>query len=298
MSNPIDDRDPLASTWQTILGTGPADVPPARVEVVSEDRDAGVRRVLLRYRVEADELADAYMLEPAAPGPWPGVLVLHSTAPFHMRQPVGLEGPERDHIGLHLARRGYAAICPRNYVYGYQGGTLHEAVARLRERWPAWSGMAKMLWDAQRALDVLAAWPGVDGQRLGVIGHSLGAKETLYVVAFDPRVRAAVFSEGGIGIRMCNWNAPWYLGPQVDEPGFTRDHQELLRLAAPRPFLLIAGGGTDGDQSRTFVDAALPAYERLGAAERLAFFNHGQGHIVCPEAQAAADEWLDRWVRC
>jgi dienelactone hydrolase len=156
--------------------------------------------------------------------------------------------------------------------------------------------MAKMLWDAQRALDVIAAWPGVDPERLGVIGHSLGAKQTLYVAAFDERALAAVFSEGGIGIRMCNWNAPWYLGDQVDQPGFAHDHEELLRLAAPRAFLLIAGGGTDGEESRRFIDAARPAYEHFNAADRLAFLNHRQGHCMAPEAQAAADEWLDRWL--
>lgn len=283
--------------WQVILGTGPASPPVVEPETVSEDRDAGVRRRRIRYRVEEDADAEAYLLEPAAPPPWPGVLVLHSTVAYHMRQPAGLEGPAEHHIGLHLAHRGYAAICPRNYLYGYRGSTSHEAVERLRERWPAWTGMAKMLWDAQRALDELAGWPGVDGERLGVIGHSLGAKQTLYAAAFDERVRAAVFSEGGIGIRMCNWNAPWYLGEQVDRPEFDRDHAELLRLVAPRAFLLIAGGGTDSEASRAFVDSAMPEYERHEARERLALLNHGQGHAFPAEAQAAADEWFDRWLR-
>jgi hypothetical protein len=156
--------------------------------------------------------------------------------------------------------------------------------------------MGKMLWDTQRALDVLAAWPGVDATRLGVIGHSLGAKQTLYVAAFDERARAAVFSEGGIGIQMCNWNAPWYLGDRVHRPDFTRDHAELLRLVAPRAFLLIAGGGTDGEESRAFIDAAMPAYERHDAGACLAFLNHGRGHYFPPEAQASADEWFDRWL--
>lgn len=297
MSKEAIERDNLVIAWQTILGTGPLMVPPPAAEVVSEDRKAGVRRTLVRYLMEEDADAEAYLLEPAAPGPWPGVLVLHSTVAYHMRQPAGLEGPEDHHIGLHLARRGYAAICPRNFLYGYRGSTFHEAVARLRERWPDWTGMGKMLWDTRRALDVLAAWPGVDPNWLGVIGHSLGAKQTLYVAAFDERVRAAVFSEGGIGIRMCNWNAPWYLGEQIDDPSFTRDHEELLRLAAPRAFLLIAGSGTDGEKSRAFVEAAIPAYEQYGAAERLAFLNQGQGHAFPPAAQAAAEEWLDRWLK-
>jgi dienelactone hydrolase len=290
------ERGQLISDWEAILGAGPTAAPAPRAEIVSEDRDAGMRRALIRYAVEEDETAEAYLLEPAGAGPWPGMLVLHSTVPFHMRQPAGLEGPERDHIALHLAGRGYACICPRNFFYGYRGATSHDAVARLRERWPRWTGMAKMLWDAQRALDVLAAWPGVDARRLGVIGHSLGAKQALYVAAFDQRACAAVFSEGGIGIRMCNWNAPWYLGEQVDQPGFTRDHEELLRLTAPRAFLLIAGGGTDSEASRRFVAAALPAYARQDAQDRLAFLNHGQGHRFSDEAQAAADAWLDRWL--
>jgi pimeloyl-ACP methyl ester carboxylesterase len=286
----------MRTAWNVILGSGPTTAPLPRPEIVSEERDAGVRRALIQYPVEEGESAEAYLLEPTAPKPWPGVLVLHSTVAYHMRQPAGLEGPADVHIGLHLARRGYAAICPRNYLYGYRGATMQEAVARLRERWPHWSGMAKMLWDTQRALDVLAAWPGVDAKRLGVIGHSLGAKQTLYAAAFDERVRAAVFSEGGIGIRMCNWNAPWYLGEQVDQPGFTRDHQELLRLVAPRAFLLLAGGGTDGDKSRAFIDAAMPAYAEQDARPRLAFLDHGKGHSFPAEAQAA-DEWLDRWLR-
>jgi hypothetical protein len=65
---------------------------------------------------------------------------------------------------------------------------------------------------------------------------------------------------------------------------------------APRAFLLIAGGGTDGEHSRAFINAAAPAYERHGARTRLAFLNHGQGHRFPPEAQVGADEWLDRWL--
>ena len=45
--------------------------------------------------------------------------------------------------------------------------------------------MTRMTWDGVRALDFLAAQRGVDAGRLGIIGHSLGAKEVLYVAAFD-----------------------------------------------------------------------------------------------------------------
>jgi len=71
--------------------------------------------------------------------------------------------------------------------------------------------MSKMLFDAARGVDVLEQLEQVDAERLGVIGHSLGAKEALYLAAIDERIRTTVSSEGGIGTSFSNWEAPWYL---------------------------------------------------------------------------------------
>ena len=76
-----------------------------------------------------------------------------------------------------------------------------------------------MLYDASRAVDLLVAIEDVDPHRIGAIGHSLGAKEVLYLAAFDERVRAVVSSEGGIGLSYSNWDAPWYLGEAIQRPG-------------------------------------------------------------------------------
>ena len=89
---------------------------------------------------------------------------------------------------------------------------VRQQVKQLRIRHPRASGMAKMVHDAQVSLDLLASLPEVDPQRLGAVGHSLGAKQALYLAALDERVRVAVSSEGGIGRSFSNWSAPWYLG--------------------------------------------------------------------------------------
>jgi len=156
--------------------------------------------------------------------------------------------------------------------------------------------MRQMLWDGQAALDLLGSLPEVDPGRLGAIGHSLGSKETLYLAAFDPRVKAAVFSEGGIGMASTNWEADWYLGPQVKR-GFAHDHHELLALCAPNPVLIIGGDSADGKISEPYVAAAHPVYALFGANGSLKLLNHGQGHAFPPEAQQAAYEWLERWLR-
>ena len=53
-----------------------------------------------------------------------------------------------------------------------------------------------------------------------------------HAAAFDERFKVAVFSEGGIGLTFSNWDAPWYLGPRIRQPGFAREHHELLALIA------------------------------------------------------------------
>jgi dienelactone hydrolase len=164
-------------------------------------------------------------------------------------------------------------------------------------RRPGWTGMRKMLSDGQRALDVLAAHPAVDRRRLGVIGHSLGAKEALYTAAFDTRVKAAVFSEGGIGMASTNWEAPWYLGEQAKGPRFTADHHELLAMCAPRAFLLLGGDSADGANSEPYIEAARPVYALYGKPEAVEMLNHHGGHALPPKADAAAYAWLERWLR-
>jgi len=213
-----------------------------------------------------------------------------------IRQPAGLEGPPEMHVGLHLAQRGFVAICPRCCIYGYRGQTWAHAVRALAESHPGWRGMGKMAWDASRAADVLTSLPFVDPQRLGCIGYSLGGKGALFAAAFDERFRATVSSEGGIGLAFCNWRADYYLGPPIREPGFPLENHEVLALIAPRAFLLLGGEASDGDRSWSFIEAVWPLYRLLGAGDRVGLFNHRQGHAFPPAAQARAYTWLEHWL--
>ena len=159
----------------------------------------------------------------------------------------------------------------------------------------AWA-MAKMLYDSLVAVDILAKLPGVDPARLGAVGHSLGAKEVLYLAALDERIKCTVSSEGGIGIKFSNWNAPWYLGPAVDEPGFAHDHHELLALCAPRPFLLIGGESADGDKGWPYIEAALPVYKLYDDKPIVGQFNHRLGHAVPPISEQRIEEWFAAYL--
>lgn len=300
-------RSELRRRWRQQIGR--IDVPVAAPVLETLERDivpaaeggAEVERSLVRYEAEPGLPVEAYLLRPSGDRPprgAPGVVVFHSTVDHTIRQPAGLEGEPDKHIGLQLARRGYVAICPRNFLWQYsRPGTIEEAVDWLAARHPGVSGMAKMLFDGVRAVDALAALPDVDPKRIGAIGHSLGAKEVLYLSAFDDRVRASVSSEGGIGLTYSNWEAPWYLGEAIQRPGFPMDHGEVLALSAPRAFLLIGGDSADGAWSWPYVEAALPVWSLLGQPKAVGLLNHRQGHAYPPEARRTAEAWLDRVLR-
>ncbi len=202
-------------------------------------------------------------------------------------------------FGLELARRGYVTICPRNYLWQTGRLAAQEEASPFLERHPKSKGMARMLYDAQIAVDILSAQPDVNPDRIGAVGHSLGAKEVLYLAAFDERVRATVSSEGGIGTGFSNWDAPWYLGETIKGKSFPHEHHELLALVAPRAFLLVGGESADGDRSWPFIEAALPIY-RLYNKEtervRLGLFNHRRGHEVPEEAERRIYEWLTTYL--
>jgi hypothetical protein len=289
----------MSKAWRDFVGTIPNPGRDNSLKVEKEDRPAGVIRQLVTFEPEEGLPVEAYLLRPAGAGRGrPGAVVLHSTVERTIRQPAGLEGPEALHIGLHLARRGYVTFCPRNFLWQYRRGDKPEtAVEWLHRRHPNVTGMAKMLLDAMRAVDVLAAQPDVNPRRIGAIGHSLGAKEALYLAAFDERVKAAVSSEGGIGMGFSNWDASWYLGEAIRRPGFSLDHGQVLALCAPRAFLLIGGESADGDQSWPYVEAVLPVWKVAGAPDAVGLFNHRQGHAFPAVAQSRAYEWLDWFLR-
>jgi pimeloyl-ACP methyl ester carboxylesterase len=170
-------------------------------------------------------------------------------------------------------------------------------VANLKVRHPQWTGLGKWVWDSQRLLDYVYTLPNVDRSRIGIIGHSLGAKMALYAAAFDDRINTTVFSEGGIGFSMSNYDDYWYLGEAMRSIPAGTDQHELLGLIAPRPFLLIGGDEYDGPRSWHYVNAARQVYGLFGKPEQIGYFNHHTGHSPTPEAIGHAMRWLEHFLK-
>ncbi len=124
-----------------------------------------------RVTFEVDGLCLVGLLHlPEGPGPWPAVAL---TGP--------LSGVKEQVVGTYAARLadvGVAALAFDHRGFGEsEGRRQHEDAAGK-------------LADLRAAVGFLAAHPGVDADRIGLLGVCLGGGYAVRAAAFDPRVRA------------------------------------------------------------------------------------------------------------
>lgn len=237
--------------WQRVIGRTLGTRPerpqsPPEVKLLASEKVNGYERRLIQYDVAPREPVKAYLCIPDKPTPLPGVLVLHQTEKVGKRESAGLAGEPNLAFGADLARRGYITLSPDSISAGERIDAFGPFDTRGHYlRHPNLSAMGKMLADAQVALDLLAHTPGVDGQRLGVIGHSLGAESALMLAAFDERARATIASCGYATMRAdperIRWaRDAWFSYMPTLRPVLLQDRlpawdwDDVLRLIAPR----------------------------------------------------------------
>lgn len=297
-------------------------------------QEPNIRRTLVEYETELGQTVQAFLLENLAnttevdrtlertgdaPTKRPAVVVFHSTVENSLYQPVGLRGPDTQMpadpeqlnkaFALHLTRLGFVTLSPKNFLWPnavgiqaqQQADQFHARQKASQDQSTKVSsarvhptGMARMLLDCQRAVDVLGSLESVDKNRIGAVGHSLGAKEVLYLAAFDKRIKATVCSEGGLSISQSNWDADWYLGCACKKPEFNLNHHQLVACIAPRAFLLIGGESADGSASLPWLQEAAKAYQATSSLANLGFYNHRQGHQVTEQSLQRSIQWL-KW---
>lgn len=159
------------------------------------------------------------------------------------------------------------------------------AAERHRREQPM-TALGRSIADVMLALTAALDSGLVDGLRPTAFGHSLGGKLAMHLAALDTRIEAAVAHEPGLGFSHSNWDAPWYLDGDIPTD---RDQGQLLALVAPRPFLLVGGGASDGVQNLDLARSAAAAWpEGVG----LDLLLHNGGHPVPHFLMASIGAWL------
>ena len=291
---PLEPAATLRATWSGLLGKPSTPRPAAAARLVARHEEPSYTGELRYLKTEPDSEEKIYVMIPrGAAGKVPAVIVpfydVDTSAAKWMSGRQWTPPGTRSFAYL-AVQHGFAAVCIRWFGESYGEGYA-EAVLNLRQRHPNLTGLGKWVWDAQRLLDYMATRTEFDMSRVGMIGHSLGGKMTLYAAAMDDRIRVAVSSEPGIGLSFSNYEDYWYLGEK--RPADGRDHHELLAMIAPRPFLLIGGDSADGDKSWHYINAVKKLYP---APERIGYFNHRSGHSPTPQAVQLAMDWLVRFL--
>ncbi|MCC6585450.1 MAG: SUMF1/EgtB/PvdO family nonheme iron enzyme [Bryobacterales bacterium] len=292
------ERAAVVESWQRVLGSPSTGKPAVEARLLQQVDTSYWRSRILQLRVEEDywEKIQLFLPHTAARRPLPVVIVPY----YDVDTPAGINEGGRLHTPLgtrafaHLAvQQGFAGVAIRWFGESY-AENYAEAVAALKLKHPQLTGLGKWVWDSKRLLDYLEMVPEVDKSRIGIIGHSLGGKMALYAAAFDPRIKAVVSSELGIGLKFSNYEDFWYLGENIRGLKDGQDHHELLAMIAPRPFLLIGGDSSDNDKSWYYINSVKPLYGN--DPDRVAYFNHRTGHSPTPQAVHMGMEWLRRFL--
>ena len=300
--SPLASREELKAKWTKILGTMNTTAPKPTVRHIATHHEPTFTGELMYLQVEPDYWEKIYVMLPVnadTSRPLPVVIVPFYDVDTAAGKSMG--GRRTTPLGTraygHLAvQHGMAAVAIRWFGESY-GENLTEVIASLKTKHPRVTGLGKWIWDSQRLLDYMATRPEFDMKRVGMMGHSLGGKMTLYATAMDERIRAAVSSEPGIGLTFSNYDDFWYLGEAMRTMDKGTDQHELLALIAPRPFLLIGGDSADSDKSWYYINAARSVYSKSNVPQHIGYVNHRKGHSPTPESITLAMEWLVRFLR-
>ena len=285
--------------------------PKADLQIHEEVEVEGIyKRQLISYAVEADERAYAYLGIPLQlDGPAPAIVALHGTFAQGKQRVAGLvNNPDKAYLD-HLCRRGYVVIAPEHFVSGHRipAKGAYETQA-FYEKHPNWTAVGKFTYEHSIAIDVLQSLDEVDDERIGALGHSLGGQGTIFLAAYDDRIKAAA----------SNCTAPFFRhNPEVES--WARDHwytyfghiregllhgklppidfHEIIALIAPRA-LLDLSALNDGHiptqkQRLLMLMKVMEIYELEGVPENLGFYVHGRGHSVSHESRQLMYGWMD-----
>lgn len=299
----------LKSRWLEILGEGEDCESLGDSEVVEKKEYPDFFLTIIRFKTSPVTKQKAFLMQPkhSSEARTPAAVI-----PFYNPESMCGIDPVTDtpaealelYFGLHLVKRGYTVLCGQAFPFtmgleteGRKTAELWgEAARKLLTDYPGWTGMGRLFQDTKILTDYIYNLESVDRTRIITIGHSLGGKMAFYAGCLDERVSAIIASDHGFAFSLSNWGDSWYLGDKLPHLAGELDHQHLLALHAPKPFLQVAGL-YDGEQSKPYLNCAAEVYKLYGKEKSIAMINHAAGHRPTPEAMEMAYGWLDNALK-
>ena len=232
----------------------------------------------IHYDVAEGEVVHAFLYEPLGLKPGqrrPGIIAHHPTAKYGKQT---FEGWPNSNFVTELAMQGFVVIVPDYPTIGE--AREYDLTADRYD-----SGPIKGVFNHMSSVDLLQLLPTVDPDRIGAIGHSLGGQNTVYLQAFDDRVK--------VGVSSCGWTtfrskilleerllATEYFMPflktkyNLDLAKFPFEYTDAFAAIAPRVFYSYSPA-SDGVHPGWGPAAAAPViqqyYDACGAKDAFIF---------------------------
>lgn len=283
------------------------------INIVDSVKEESYTRYNILFTVAQNEILPLYLYVPhysAAGGKLPAMLVLHETDNSGRKAVDGQANkPNRAHA-RELAERGYVVIAPDFPSFGETADYNFET-----DRYD--SGTMKGIFNHMRCIDLLQSKSYVDPERIGVIGHSLGGHNSIFVAAFDSRIKVAVSSCGWTQFEYYNIGeaaekryggrlGPWaqtrympFMKSKFDLDGnrIPFNFDKAIAAIAPRAFFSVSPV-RDSNFDYKGVEAGIalvkPVYESLGAADKLQVRYPDAEHDFPVESRKEAYAFIDK----
>jgi pimeloyl-ACP methyl ester carboxylesterase len=291
----------ILDSMQAVMGRLPDRKINSSYTILKDTSINGILRLRISFTTKDNDTVPAYLFIPAGEKKKvPGILCLHQTTGMGKGEPAGIGGSPNLHYALELAQRGYVTIAPDYpnfgdyhfdpYKAGYQSATMKGIVNHMQ------------------AIDVLQSLEQVDPEKIGCIGHSLGGHNSLFVAAFDRRIKVVVSSCGFTSFYkyyngdLTGWSHKGYM-PRIaavygkDPSRMPFDFPEVLAAIAPRAVFINApleDSNFDNSGVHDCTEAALKVYKFFGKTGNIVLETPDSQHDFPPAVREDSYKFLDR----
>jgi len=279
---------------------------PLNARVVARETREGVRLEKVIYESRPGFFVTALLFLPVSAPPYPGVLVPCG----HSANGKASEAYQR--ACIFLAKQGIAALIydPIGQGERFQtlteagkgdiGGTVEHTLVGVGAILVGMNTATFRIWDGMRGIDYLLEREEIDPERIGCTGNSGGGTLTSYLMALDPRIKAAAPSCYLTSFRRLLET----IGPQDAEQNiygqvaFGMDHADYMIMHAPNPVLLCCATKDFFDISGTWASfrEAKRFYTRMGCSERVDIIENDAEHGFNELQRTAMVRWMRRWL--
>lgn len=311
-------RKETIKNMQKVMGKLPSrsDLKDSDIQIIDSLKEVGFTRYNILFTVAKGEVLPIYLYVPSQSGipkRLAAMLVLHETDPLGRKAVDGQGSKANRSHAKELAQRGYVVIAPDFPSFGDS-----EDYDFSKDRYQ--SGTMKGIFNHMRSIDLLQSRPDVDPDRIGVLGHSLGGHNSIFLAAFDERVKVAVSScgwtqfdyynigpenEKKYGGRLGPWAQTRYMPLLRDKFNLENtkvpfDFNLMIAAIAPRAFFSVSptrDANFDYKGVEAGIALVVPVYRSLNALGNLQVRYPDDEHDFPLESRKEAYSFIDKILK-